>query len=56
MYEIGYEEYVYGDGVCIIEWPEQIAEILPKERYDIKIEKNLEVHEDFREITIDKMG
>ncbi|MBE7016280.1 MAG: tRNA (adenosine(37)-N6)-threonylcarbamoyltransferase complex ATPase subunit type 1 TsaE [Ruminococcaceae bacterium] len=56
MYEIGYEEYVYGDGVCIIEWPEQIAEILPKERYDIKIEKNLEVHEDFREITIDKIG
>ena len=56
MYEIGYEEYVYGDGVCIIEWPELIGEILPEERYDINIVKNLEIHEDFREITIDKRG
>lgn len=56
MYEIGYEEYVYGDGVCIIEWPELIGEILPEERYDINIVKNLEIHEDFREITIEKRG
>lgn len=56
MYEIGYEEYVCGDGVCIIEWPEQISELLPEDRYDIRIEKNLEIHEDFREITIEKRG
>ena len=56
MYEIGYEEYVYGDGVCIIEWPELIGEILPEVRYDINIVKNLEIHEDFREITIEKRG
>ena len=56
MYEIGYEEYVYGEGVCIIEWPEIIKEILPEVRYDIKIVKNLEIHEDFREITIEKRG
>lgn len=27
--EIGAEEYFYGGGVCIIEWPDRIAEILP---------------------------
>ena len=56
MYEIGYEEYVYGDGVCVIEWPEMISDILPVKRYDIKIVKNLDIHENFREITIEKRG
>ncbi|MCC5907059.1 MAG: tRNA (adenosine(37)-N6)-threonylcarbamoyltransferase complex ATPase subunit type 1 TsaE [Balneolaceae bacterium] len=27
--EIGAEEYFYGDGVCIVEWPERISELLP---------------------------
>ena len=27
--EIGAEEYLYGDGVCIIEWPDRITQILP---------------------------
>ena len=56
MYEIGYEEYVYGDGVSIIEWPQLIMEILPEKRYDVTISKNLDVHVDFREITIEKRG
>ena len=56
MYEIGYEEYVYGDGVSIIEWPGLISDILPEERYDITISKNLELHADFREILIEKRG
>ena len=29
MFEIGYEEYFYGDGVCLIEWAELITDILP---------------------------
>ena len=49
-------EYVYGDGVSIIEWPQLILEILPDKRYDVTISKNLEVHTDFREITIEKRG
>ena len=56
MYEIGYEEYVYGDGISVIEWPELISEILPEERYDITISKNFEMHADFREITREKRG
>lgn len=35
--EIGAEEYFYGNGVCIIEWPEKIQEILPDHTIDIKI-------------------
>lgn len=27
--EIGTEEYLYGDGICLVEWPERINEILP---------------------------
>ena len=52
MYEIGYEEYVYGDGITIIEWPEKIEPILPEKRYDILISKDLSKHENFRLIDI----
>ncbi len=30
MDEIGYEDYVYGDGICLIEWANLIDEILPE--------------------------
>ena len=56
MYEIGYEEYVYGDGISIIEWPQLIEEILPEDRYEVTISKNLDMHTDYREITIEKRG
>lgn len=39
MYEIGYDEYIYGEGVSVIEWPQLIEDILPEERYDVIIEK-----------------
>ncbi len=35
--DFGIEEYLYGDGVTIIEWPERIQEILPKEFIRIKL-------------------
>lgn len=54
MYEIGYEEYVYGNGISVIEWPELIADILPKVRFDITIRKDLAIHTDYREIIIEK--
>lgn len=53
MYDIGYEEYIYGEGLSIIEWPEKIKEILPKKRYDITISKDYEKHENFRYIEIE---
>ena len=52
MEEIGYEDYFYGEGVCLIEWAELIEEILPENRIQITIEKELEKGFDYRRITI----
>lgn len=52
MYEIGFDEYVYGDGVTVIEWPDNIADILPDNAYNITIEKDYEKGENFRRIEI----
>lgn len=56
MYDIGFDEYISGDGITVIEWADIIADILPEERYDITITKNLDIHDDFREIKIEKRG
>lgn len=56
MEEIGYEEYFYGDGVCLIEWADQIEEILPENRIIINIRKNLQKGFDYREIEIINMN
>ena len=52
MDEIGYEDYFYGEGLTMIEWANLIEEILPKERKEIIIEKDLEKGFDYRRITI----
>ena len=52
MDEIGYEDCFYGDGVCLIEWPERIRELLPEHAVSIRIEKDLERGFDYRRITI----
>ena len=52
MDEIGYEDYFYGEGLCMIEWANLIEEILPSTRKEITIEKDLEKGFDYRKITI----
>ena len=52
MDEIGYEDYFYGEGLCMIEWANLIEEILPSRRKEITIEKDLEKGFDYRRITI----
>ena len=54
MEEIGYEDYIYGEGVSLIEWANLISEILPEHYTEIKIEKDLEKGFDFRRITIEE--
>ena len=56
MDEIGFEDYVYGDGISLIEWANLIDEILPANRTEITIEKDLEQGFDFRRITVEKRG
>jgi len=53
MDEIGYEDYFYGDGVCLIEWAELITDILPEQIIRVTIEKNLEKGFDYRRIILE---
>lgn len=55
MDEIGYEDYVYGEGVSLIEWANLIEEILPEHYTQIIIEKDLEKGFDYRRITIEEV-
>ncbi len=52
MEEIGYEDYFYGDGVCMIEWAELIEELLPAEAVKVCIFKDLQKGTDYRLITV----
>lgn len=52
MEEIGYDDYFFGRGICLIEWAELIEEILPEDRISITIEKDLSKGFDYRRITI----
>ena len=52
MDEIGYEDYFYGNGLCMIEWANLIEEILPEHYRQITIEKNPEKGFDYRKITM----
>ncbi len=53
MDELGYEDYFYGSGVCLIEWSNLIEEILPKDPTVITIEKDLDKGFDYRKITLE---
>ena len=55
MDEVGFEEYVMGDGVSLIEWANLIEEILPENRTEDIIEKDLEKGFDYRKIIINEM-
>ena len=54
MDEIGFEDYIYGEGVSLIEWANLVEEILPEQRVEITIEKDLERGFDYRRITIEE--
>lgn len=52
LIEIGFSEYLSKDGICIIEWPENIYDELPKRRIDVKIERVSYDEEEKRKVTI----
>lgn len=54
MDEIGYEDYFYGEGICLIEWANLIEEILPESYMQITIEKDLAKGFDYRRIIIEE--
>ena len=52
MEEIGYDDYFFGQGVCMIEWANLIEEILPEDIIEVTIEKDLTQGFDYRKITV----
>mgnify|MGYP000356765787 FL=1 len=54
MIDLGYEEYIYSDGVCIIEWSDKIKEILPENRINMRLLRGKEENE--RTFHIDGKG
>ena len=52
MYEIGFEDCFYGDGVSLVEWASRVKEIIPGDAVHVRIEKNLEKGFDYRRITV----
>ena len=55
MDEVGYEDFFYGDGVCLIEWSNLIEEILPDHMTSVTIEKDLQKGFDYRKITVEEI-
>ena len=55
MDEVGYEDYFFGDGVCLIEWSNLIEEILPDHTTSVTIEKDLQKGFDYRKITVEEI-
>ncbi len=55
MDEIGYEDYIYGDGVSLIEWANLIEDILPEHYTQVTIEKDLEKGFDYRKIKVEEI-
>ena len=54
MDEIGYEDYFYGEGLCLVEWANLIDELMPEQTGWITIEKDLQKGFDYRKITIER--
>ena len=54
MDEIGYEDYFFGDGVCLVEWASLIQELIPEHVMEVTIEKDVEKGFDYRKISLIK--
>lgn len=52
MDELGYEEYFYGKGVCLVEWGNLIEELLPEDTVYVNIDRDTAKGFDYRRITI----
>lgn len=53
MEEIGFSEFIYGEGVCLVEWADLISDILPEQYIRVTIQKDLSKGLDYRSIIIE---
>jgi len=56
MFEVGFEEYMEGGGVVVIEWADMIKDILPENHIWIDIRKDVKESKDKRIIKIEFVG
>ena len=56
IYAIGFDDYIFGEGISVIEWANYIEEILPKDYLHIYIQKDLSKGENYRKISITPYG
>ena len=56
MEEVGYDDYFYGGGVCLIEWADMVRDIIPEGAIHVTIEKDPDKGFDYRRITIEDTG
>ena len=56
MEEVGFNDLIYGEGVCLIEWANLISDILPEHYINVTIEKDLNKGFDYRCIVIEENG
>ncbi len=54
LYDLGYEELLNGDGICLVEWAEMLGDLLPVRRYDVRL--SLGTCENERLIEINEAG
>lgn len=56
MYEIGYDDYIDSDGVCVVEWAELIEDLFPDKYYKLTILKDEDRGFDYRKIILEDEG
>ncbi len=56
IYAIGFDEYIFSEGVSVIEWSNYIEELIPDEHISVSLEKLPELGENFRRIDIEAKG
>ncbi|MCF0136635.1 MAG: tRNA (adenosine(37)-N6)-threonylcarbamoyltransferase complex ATPase subunit type 1 TsaE [Lachnospiraceae bacterium] len=52
LFEIGFDEYLSSEGVCLVEWADQVTEAMPPETVWIRIQKDLSKGTEYRAIVI----
>jgi tRNA threonylcarbamoyladenosine biosynthesis protein TsaE len=51
IYDLGYEEFLQSDGICLVEWAEMLGELLPEQRYDVRLSLGSAENERYIEIS-----
>jgi tRNA threonylcarbamoyladenosine biosynthesis protein TsaE len=42
--DLGLIDYLYGDGLCLVEWPDRLGSLIPEERLDIVLTYDTAMH------------